>query len=262
MLLKVLHKVHDRSRQVGEQHRVVRHLVGVRIVTAVLHVEDARPQARRVHPRHVAQVPRDGVPRVLDVGLVHRRRRLELVRARQHVHARLRQVFHDGTRPDGRAVHALEDVQRLFSLALLGYARQQPVAVQVPHGGHRHARHRHGPRQAPAEVDPCQHVLLLRVKLADSTANPAFRPQGDRLARVHDVHGAEVRPARVRVSDALHDAHLTLVVQVLERRRRGVERQRVVDRQRLLLLDPHQRPGVVVVPIGVGHHGVHEVVAA
>ncbi len=72
-----------------------------------------------------------------------------------------------------------------------------------------------------------------------------------------------MRARRIGITHAVDQGHLAIVVQLLERRHRRMQSEMVVDLEDLLLADAQVAvASVVVVPVGIGHHAVHIVVAA
>ena len=96
MVSDVLEEVHDAAGDVTQQRRMIRHLVGMGVVTAVGRVEDASPQVRQVYAGDVPEVLRYGVAAVLDLGRVLAGHLFQNVLTPEHVFARLRQELHDG----------------------------------------------------------------------------------------------------------------------------------------------------------------------
>jgi hypothetical protein len=85
---------------------------------------------------------------------------------------------------------------------------------------------------------------------------------GVQPARVPDGHRLEVRPVRVRITDALHDRQLPLLQELLQAGQGGMQPHAVVDPADLVLRYLQVRAVLAVVIVAVGHDGVQAVVAA
>ena len=73
----------------------------------------------------------------------------------EHVLAGLGQVVHDRAGANGRGIHLLEGRQGSGALVVSLDACQEPVAVEVAHGGDRYAEGGHGSGEASSEADAC-----------------------------------------------------------------------------------------------------------
>ena len=118
-----------------------------------------------------------------------------------------------------------------------------------------------GPGKAGADVDAGQHILGVGVQFPDGLTQPTLDTHPIRLGGVPDVHAPEVGAVGVGVADTLDYGHLPLVVQPFEGGGVTVNRQLIADGQHLIFLEHDALSGVVVVPVGIGHHCVHKVVA-
>ena len=179
-----------------------------------------------------------------------------------HVRTRLRQVFRHRPGAYRRGVHLLEHLERHVAPFLLLYTGHQTDVIEVADRRNRYARHHKRSRQPATDVDRRQHVLFVGVYVADCATEPSLGSDLVRLAGVPDVHRPEVRAAGVGVADSLHYGHLARVIDILQRRRVGVEAQLVVDGQDLVLRDDDRRTRVVVVGVVVRDEGIQKVVAS
>src|SRR6266702_5302140 len=102
---------------------------------------------------------------------------------------------------------------------------------------------------------------MVRIKLADGLAQPAFGDDLIGLAGVPDIHAPEVRTIGVGIANTLDDGHLSGVIEFLQRPGARVKRQRVVEGQDLLDWNPHRWPRVVVNAIGIWNDRIHEIIA-
>src|SRR4030095_15627206 len=102
-------------------------------------------------------------------------------------------------------------------------AREDTVGLQIAHRGHWYARRRQGPWQTTTEVDASQHVLLLRVEIANGAAQPALIAHLFGLAGMPDIHRAEVRTARFGIANTLNDRYLPLIIELLDRSHGGMK---------------------------------------
>ena len=215
-----------------------------------------------MYPGDVAHILGDLIVGVFDFRVILVGDVRQHVRSLEHIQAGLSDVLRDLAGSDGLSIDALERFEGLVSQALLLDAVHYAIALEVANRGHGNACHRHRPRQTHTDVHAGQNVLRVRVQLPDSLAQPALVADPVRLGRVPDVHAPEVGAIGVRVADALDDGHLSLVVQTLEGCGVGIHRQLIVDGQDIVLAHHNFLAGVVIVLVGVGHYGVHEVVAA
>ena len=91
-------------------------------------------------------------------------------------------------------------------------------------------------------------------------ADPAFAQRLGGAGGVPDVHRAEMRLARIRITDALHDAQGVVLQQAVHAAQRRMQADAVIDTQRVL--NAQRRPQPIVVGIVEGDDGVESVVAA
>src|SRR5207245_879577 len=116
--------------------------------------------------------------------------------------------------------------------------------------------------QATPEVDSDEDVLRPGIDLAHRFAEPAVDGDLVGLARVPDIHGAEVRVVGVRVSNAGHDGHLAFIPERLDGAHGWMESEAVVDGQDFLLGNAYGAAIVIVEPITVRDDGIERVVPA
>jgi hypothetical protein len=74
-------------------------------------------------------------------------------------------------------------------------------------------------------------------------------------------HGAEVGPARVGVTNALHYCYLAFVVEIFQGPGVRMKSYSVVQRQDCVIRYLDVWPGIMVFATRIGNNGVHEVVA-
>lgn len=118
----------------------------------------------------------------------------------------------------------------------------------------------HGARLARSDVDD---VVLDRLRLAGvgEAAQPAERLVAVREASVPPLAGSEVGQVRVRITAAVDDGQLAVFEQPFEARHRRMEREAVVELDRVVGLDGERRAGFVVSIVRPGHDRVEAVVA-
>ena len=117
-------------------------------------------------------------------------------------------------------------------------------------------------RQFAAEHDADGRVRA-GAAIVEVTPEPAVGLGLVRVAgRLPDFRRAEVRPVRVRITDALHHRELPGVVKIFEAGQRAMKTDLAVHAQNLLRGKPERRARLVIKIAGVGHDGVDAVVAA
>src|SRR5262249_38596856 len=165
--------------------------------------------------------------------------------------------------PRDRGIHLCEAIEHLQALLPFLDVGQEPILLQWA-GDTRHGNtwRDQGPEQALSEAHGSDHVLLSGVVFARALAQPALGPHLLRLARVPDIHGAEVRAWRVRVAHAVDDGQLALIPEPLHRSHRRMEAVGLVELQDLIVGGPDRWTVVAVQRVIEGNDRVEIVVAA
>ena len=154
---------------------------GVRVIAAMLGVENARAQIGRVHPRHVSQAFGNGVVGVCHSGGVARRGLLDDIGALEDIQCRFGRGSPSLPGAHGRRIHPLEDALRLPAAAARAVMpRHDAVGVEVATDVTGTPGASHSAGQAAAKAHAGQDVLMLRVELTDGFPEPAL---GDDLSR-------------------------------------------------------------------------------
>ena len=231
-------------------------LVGVAVEAAVVDVEDAGAEVGHVHLSDTFQLFGDGGVGVLNVRGVHPRGFVQDVGAFQGVEAGLAHVVHDGAAADGRRVHSGEAVQNLGPLFFLSDPGEQAVVIEVIDNRNRGPGKGQGPEQRRTEADGGQYVLFAGVQVASGAAQPTLGSQRDGLTGVPDVHRAEMGARGFGVADAMDDAHVAPVVDLLQRSHLGVESNFVIDLDHAIFSDTHRVASIPVDRVGVGDNCV------
>ena len=146
-------------------------------------------------------------------------------------------------------------------------SRQSRIALEDVrrhgfHRGHEGVLGGERERRGGADVHGAPARILLTLRQVQQATEPAGIDVAAGRGRVPDVHGAEMRAVRVRVADALDDRQRAAVVELLQARHAGVERQTIVKAQRGLGVHRQIAAGVVVGAVAVRNHRVEPIVAA
>ncbi len=167
-------------------------LTRMRVIGAVIHVEDPSAQVGIVDLRDAAQPLTQ-----LGVGIGHRGvvalgRHFQNVGTFQRVQTGLAQIVHHFALADHWRIGFGKTLQDFLALLLLD-ARQHAVVFQrATDTRHRHASQRHRPEHALSEAHARDHIFFVRIDIANHPTEPTFRPDFFRLTGVPNVHGAEV----------------------------------------------------------------------
>ena len=230
------------------------------VKTAVIAVENPRPQTGLMHLGNPLQLAGNGRIRILHIRGVALRRHLENVRGFHRIQPGLPQIIHHRAAANGRRIQPRKAIQNLVPLLHFVNAGQQPKGLQVIHARHRHGGQCQRPRQARPETHRSNHILLVRVHFLGRPAQPALRPQLVRLAGMPNVHRPEMRPGRVGIAHPMQNRQLALLIQVLQRPHRRMQPHRIVQLQDFLLRHPHRRPVVPIARVGVRNDRVQVIV--
>ncbi len=113
-----------------------------------------------------------------------------------------------------------------------------------------------------AEVDTLKDVLPRGVEIADHPTGPPLGTDSVWLAGMPDVHRTEVRAGRIGVTNAMDDGDLALIIEPFHWSHVGVEAQRIVNGQDLVLGDTDIWPVVPVEGVRIGNNRVEVVIGA
>ena len=108
VLFQVLHKRVQGTGEFAHQPWMRRDLTGMRVIAAVLSVENARAQPCQVHPRHVPETFGDGVFGVLHRGGVLYRRLFQPIGAFEHIRTGMAEVVQHWSSANSRRIHLCE----------------------------------------------------------------------------------------------------------------------------------------------------------
>ena len=228
----------------------------------VLGVIDLGTQVGEEHLRDALHVLGQRIAPVFDGGGVLGGCGAKYVRADVGILPGLAQQRHHRVAARHVAVHPGECLKGEHPQLFVLDVGEKAVSLQIAHRGNRDAGASQRPGQAAPEVDGGQHVLALRVDVADSAAQPALGANGVRLGGMPDVHGAEVGAVGVLVADALDNGNLPFIPQGLHRAHAGVEANIAVEGEYLFLRDMHRGAGVVILSAAVRHDCIQAVVPA
>jgi hypothetical protein len=119
-----------------------------------------------------------------------------------------------------------------------------------------------GLRQARSDVDADGRVATL-ARVVEVTPQPAI---GKILVLVTgglpDFRRTKMAAIRVWVANAVDDRKMSGIEEIFEASQARIQSKRVVQRQHLSGWNPNRGARLVVIIIGVGHHGVEAIVAA
>src|SRR5712691_9378531 len=108
VLFQVLHKRVQGAREFSHQAWMRRDLTGMRVVAAVLGVENACAQPCQVHARHVPEAFSDGVFGVLYRGSILYRSLFQHIGAFEHIRTGMAEVVQHWPSANGWRIHLLE----------------------------------------------------------------------------------------------------------------------------------------------------------
>ena len=188
-----------------------------------------------MHTGDVSETARDFVASVLDLGLVCAGHFLEDFCPVEDSESGFGQVVHHWPCPDCRGVHFLESCKGVAAVIFVIEPGHEAVVVEVANRRDGDAFGNEGLRQSPPEVDGRQNVLLALVDLSGGHAEPTLGGYLVWLARMPDVHAAEVRTAGIWVADALDDAKFSRIPEFLQGSGVRVEREVFVNRDEVVL---------------------------
>ena len=232
------------------------------VITSVLRVKNPCSKTGKVNTRDIPQRLRNRIASVLYIGLIHCRSHLQFIGTFDDIQTRLRKIIHHHTRTNRGFVHSLEYLNSPHSLWVFFDAGHQSVIVEVVNRCYGNAGNGQCSRKSFSEVDTRQDIFPLRIQIAHDSTQPALSADIYRFAGMPDVHSPKMRPARVWISDALHNRHITLLKHLLQGHRIGVPGQSVIHRQNFILAKSHNGPTIVVYAVGIRDNGIHEVIAA
>jgi hypothetical protein len=136
------------------------------------------------------------------------------------------------------------------------------VAREAQERGHAHVVGEQGLRQRLRNRRARKRIARARQRVVGPASEPAPTLCQQRIRRVPDVPGREVRKARVRITDVRDDGHALRVPERFHPGHDRIQAERAVEVQDRGDRNPDARAQCWVERVGVGHDGVQAVVAA